>query len=333
MKPHIQQLFEESRHPKGNLISIILPVYNEALNLERVVAELYEYLPAHQPDYRFEITFIDDCSKDNSFNLLTELSKKSPSNVRLSVVKLAKNSGSHIAITAGLNIIRGAFCIIMASDGQDPCELIGQLLEQWKAGNDIVLAARFNNLDKNFWGKFFSRMAWKIMIWSTRINIPKKGCDMLGLDKKAVTAFNNMDERNTTFIFRILSLGFKQTEIQYVKRERFAGKSSWTFWKKISIMLDAITGYSSRPLQLITKLGMLLFLVLIARWAYIVVSVYIFKNTPTELTIILNTIFTALAVQMLLLGMIGDYIWRILEESRKRPLYEIGQIEGQLFND
>jgi glycosyltransferase involved in cell wall biosynthesis len=333
LKLDIKQLFEQKGQKRSNLVSIVLPVYNEEPNLDKVVSEMFLYLETHQPHYRFEITFIDDCSKDGSFALLQKLAARKSENVRLSVLRLAKNSGSHIAITAGLNLNRGEFCIIMASDGQDPAEVIGQLLQEWELGNEIVLASRFDNLDKGYFGKLFSRMAWKIMIWSTRIDMPRKGCDLLGLDKKAVNAFNRMDERNTTFIFRILSMGFKQKEIQYIKRERFAGKSSWTFWKKISIMLDAITGYSSRPLRLITKFGLFMSVVLAARWLYIVIKVYVFHIPPSELTIILNTIFTALAVQMLLLGMIGDYIWRILDETRKRPLYEIGQIDGQLFND
>lgn len=331
MKKDISCLLKESSNHSGNLISIILPLYNEAESILTVINELYEYLGSYLKHYRFEITFIDDCSTDNSFEKIVSESKKAPQNIKLSIIKLAKNSGSHIAITAGINVSRGDFCIIMASDGQDPATIIGQLIEGWLGGNDLVLASRKDNLDHNFLSNSISKLAWKLMNWSTKINMPKNGCDLLGMDKKVVRAFNNMDERNTTFIFRILSLGFKQSEIEYIKRARIAGNSKWTFLKKISILIDAITGFSSRPLKLITNFGMFIFFVLVLRWLYVVIKIFILKQPLDELTIILNTIFTALAVQILLLGFIGDYIWRILDETRKRPLYEISEVKGETF--
>ena len=333
MQKDISDLFKESRGQSGDLISIILPLYNEAESIPEVIHELYEYLENNQKPYLFEITFIDDCSTDSSFDVVITESTRAPKNVKLSIIKLAKNSGSHIAITAGINISRGNFCIIMASDGQDPATVIGSLIDEWKKGNDLVLASRSDNLDHSAFGNFISKLAWKMMKWSTRINMPENGCDLLGMDKKVVGAFNKMNERNTTFIFRILSLGFRQKEIQYIKRKRIAGKTKWTFLKKISIMIDAITGFSSRPLRLITNFGMLIFIVLVLRWMLVVVKIYILKQPLDDLTIILNTIFTSLAVIVLLLGFIGDYIWRILDETRKRPLYEISEIKGEIFND
>jgi dolichol-phosphate mannosyltransferase len=334
MSADIKQLFAQKESHRGNLISIVLPVYNEEACLSEIVNELYAYLHSQWPSYRFEISFIDDCSTDGSFETLRRLSADSPSNVRLSVLRLRKNSGSHVAITAGLNLSRGDFTVIMASDGQDPASVVGDLIREWEAGFDVVLAARAANLDHSAIGQMFSALALKVMIWSTGIlTMPESGCDLLGLDRKAVQAFQRMDERNTTFIFRILSLGFPQREIQYVKRARLAGQSKWTFLKKLSIMLDAITGYSNRPLRLVTKIGLAVFALLLLRWAIVVVNVYLLHARATDLTIILNAIFTSLAVVVLLLGVIGDYIWRILDETRKRPLYEISEVEGKIFED
>ena len=331
MKGDLKEIFDQSARERGDLISIILPVFNEAENIENVLTELYSYLSSAQSQYRFEITFIDDCSRDNSFAVIEKFSLQAPPNVRVSVIRLAKNSGSHVAVTAGLNLSRGEFTVIMASDGQDPAEVIGELIRHWKAGKDMVLAGRETNLNKNRMGNLFSRMAWGIMEWSTQIHVPENGCDFLGIDKKVLDAFNSMNERNTTFIFRLLSLGFEKVEITYVKRARFAGKSSWTFWKKLAIIADAITGFSRRPLKVITNIGLFIFFVLAFRWLYIIVKIYVFKVPPTQLTIILNTIFTTLALQMLMLGFIGDYIWRILDETRKRPEYEINKVGGNLF--
>ena len=331
MKEDLAFLFDIKSKNKGNLISIILPLYNEAESLPFVLNELNVFLSQNLPQYNFEITFVDDCSKDDSYSIIKEYSKNEIVNIKYSVVQLSKNSGSHIAITAGLNISRGDFTIIMASDGQDPADVIYSLIKEWENGYDLVLASRNDTLDHGILSKLFSKIAWKLMNWSTNIKMPDAGCDLLGMDRIVLNSFNKMDERNTTFIFRILSLGFKQKEIQYIKRARVGGKSNWTFWMKLSIMVDAITGFSSRPLKLITNLGILLVVILFIRWFYVVFKIYFFHEKPSELTIILNTIFSALSVQVLLLGVIGDYIWRILDETRKRPIYDIRIIDGKIF--
>ncbi len=309
-----------------------MPLFNEEDSIAFVIKELSDYLPKYFSNYKFEITFIDDCSTDGSYVLIKEFSKNTPNNIRISVIQLNKNSGSHVAITAGLNNARGDFAIIMSSDGQDPAEVIGNLILEWENGNDLILASRSDNLDHGSISTFFSKLAWKLMNWSTKINMPKNGCDLLGMDRKVLDSFNKMDERNTTFIFRILSLGYRQKEIEYIKRARIGGKSSWTVLKKISIMLDAFTGFSSRPLKLITNFGFLLFIVLSLRWCIVFFNIYILNQQPTDLSILLNTIFTALSIQVLILGFIGDYIWRILEETRKRPIYEINDVGGEIFD-
>jgi len=328
----IDELYKKHLIDKSNIISIILPLYNEEGSICFVLDELFDFITKYECKYKFEITFIDDCSTDNSVRNILEKSKESPQNSRVSIVKLSKNSGSHIAITAGLNVSRGDLVIIMASDGQDPPFLIEKFIHLWGKGEKLILASREKNLDQGYISNKISKLAWKLMNWSTQINMPSTGCDVLALDRKVVDSFNSMDERNTTFIFRILSLGYRYIDFSYVKRERYAGNSKWNFFKKISILFDAITGFSNRPLRLITKLGLSIFLILVLRWLYIFLKVYIFGETPTDLLIIVNTILTSTSVVVLLLGMIGDYIWRILDETRKRPIYEIDVIEGEIFD-
>lgn len=313
---------------ENRVISIVLPVYNEIDCLPSVVHELYSYLSEMETRYQWKLLFVDDCSDDGSFEYLDKAAADAPQNVQLTVVQLAKNSGSHIAITAGLRLAQGEYTIIMASDGQDPNSVIEKLLNKWEAGYQIVLASRFRNRDQNFFSAVSSKLAWRIMNWATEIDMPAGGCDMLGMDKKVLRAFNRLDERNTTFIYRILSLGFRRTVFTYEKKARIAGRSKWNMLKKCSIMLDAITGYSSRPLRIITKIGFGTFLLLILRWMAVVFKIYVLHEYPSEMDIILNTIFTSLALQMLILGGIGDYIWRILDETRKRPLFEINMIGG-----
>jgi len=313
--------------------SIVMPVYNEIECLPAVVDDLYEYLAKVQARHKWQLIFVDDCSTDGSFDYLSARATDLPGNVNLAVVRLAKNSGSHVAITAGLNLSVGRFTIVMASDGQDPVEVIGSLIEKKDQGYQLILASRSDNMDHGIIGKLFSSIAWKIMNWATDVKMPTGGCDMLGLDALVVSAFNRLDERNTTFIYRLLSLGFKQTTVSYTKRARYAGKSKWSIKKKIGIMLDAIAGYSSKPLKLITRLGLFLCLILLIRWGLVFYKVYILHNEPSSIEVLLNTFFSTLAVQLLILGAIGSYIWRILDETRKRPVYEISHVAGEIFTE
>ena len=329
---NIKDHIEACNRPRGRLISIVLPVFNEQESLPHVLDELFGFLGETLKEYLFEVTFIDDASTDDSVSIILAKAEAAPQNVRVSVCCLAKNSGGHVAITAGLNMARGDFTVVMASDGQDPASLVGDLLSCWVEEHDIVLAAREVNMGQGKGGRILSGLAWRVMSWSTQIEAPKRGCDVLGLDRKALDAFNRMDERNTTFIFRILSLGFRRKEVVYVKREREKGRSNWNVWSKMYIFLDAITGYSSRPLRLITGLGMLTFVLIGLRWISVMYKVYFLGQPSTDLEIILNSMFTSLSVVIILLGAMGDYIWRILEETRKRPLYDICDVKGQIFD-
>ncbi|MEZ4799689.1 MAG: glycosyltransferase family 2 protein [Flavobacteriales bacterium] len=310
-----------------------MPVFNEEECLPLVIEDFFKYLSESLPDYRFEITFIDDCSSDNSFKVISSYVAKAPSNVKLNVVRLAKNSGSHTAITAALNICRGDFSIIMASDGQDPVYLVKELLDRWIEGKDLVLAIRERNSDQSFLSRSTSKLAWQLLSWATKLEIDRGGCDVMGLDRKVVNAFNRMDERNTTFVFRILSLGFDRTTFYYEKRARLVGQSKWNFVKRIGIFVDAVAGFSNRPIRLIVNFGLTIFVVLVLRWLYVIYNAYVLGHEPSQFSIILNTIFTVAAIQILLIGIIGDYTWRILDEARKRPSYDFSDSYGEVFND
>lgn len=330
---NIHDIFTKFNPKEKKRLSIVLPVYNEEACLPVMLESLTKYLAKEQKQYNWEIIFIDDFSKDRSFAILTDYSKKSFENIRIAALQLSKNSGSHIAITAGLNISRADFTIIMASDGQDPPEVIDTLIKHWENGEKIILAARAENLDHSFIGNLFSKAAWKIMNWATGIEMPAGGCDMLGVDKLPLEAFNKIDERNTTFIYRLLSLGYSPKTVTYTKRERIGGQSKWTFIKKIRILLDAVTGYSNRPLRLIARFSLLIFLVLLIRWGFVIFRLLMSGEEPDDRTVILNSIFTSLAVTTLILSALGDYIWRILDETRKRPVYHFGKVEGRIFDE
>ena len=316
----------KSRSQPSCLISIIMPLYNEQESVLFVLNEIKLTITNFLSDFQFEIIFVDDCSTDNSVHLLIDEMNSLLPNMILKIIRLTKNCGSHVAISAGLTVAKGDLVIIMSSDGQDPSEIIVTLVREWELGNRLILASRKQNLEQGIISRNFSRLAWQIMNWSSNLKMPDGGCDLLAMDRRVVNAYNAQSERNTTFIFKVMALGYKFKEISYIKRQRHAGNSKWTFLAKMSIMIDAITGFSNRPLRLIVKIGLVVFFLLILRWASIIYKVYFLGETPTDLTIVLNTILVAFSMIILFLGVIGDYVWRILDETRKRSVFVIDEV-------
>ena len=307
-------------------ISVVIPVYNEDESVLFVLDDLVEVFERFEDLYRFEIVFVDDCSTDSSVEMIQSRVSMLPEDFTVRIVKLCRNSGSHIAISAGLSVAKGDLIVIMASDGQDPAAVINEFVLEWLNGNVLILASRSDNLGQGFLSKLVSRIAWRIMNWCTNLEMPANGCDMLAMDKRVAKSYNSLKERNTTFVFKLLALGFKFKECTYVKRNRFGGKSKWNFYSKLSIMIDAITGFTNRPLRLIAKCGILVFVVMVLRWLIIVYKVYVLGQIPSELSIVLNTVLVVFSIIVLLLAFIGDYVWRILDETRQRPEFEIEEV-------
>lgn len=299
------------------LLSIIIPVYNEAENL-LLLCDRLANLYFNTIDK--EILFIDDCSTDNTPELLEKICIDNPN---FNFIRLSKNSGSHIAILAGMNHCKGDAVVFMAGDMQDPPELINSLIVKWLDGQDVVWAVRENIEGVSFLSKFLSKSFYFLMNSFANVKFPPSGADFALMDKKVVMAVLQSTGSNPSLGGLIASVGFKQSEIKYIKNARAFGKSKWTLNKKLQAFIDAFVAFSFAPMRLMIYIGMTISLIgFIYAFAIIILRVFFIKQIDGWASIMVIVLFLG-GIQMLMIGTIGEYLWRNLEESRKKPLFFI----------
>jgi glycosyltransferase involved in cell wall biosynthesis len=301
------------------LISIVTPCYCEAENLPVLRARMDEVLAT--ADFRWEHLIIDDHSPDNTFEVAAGFATADP---RVKVARLARNSGAHLADYCGLELSQGDAAIIMAADLQDPPEVIPQLVARWRAGDQVVWACRRQREGVGWSGRFLSKTYYALL---RRLvpneTLPPQGADFFLLDRRVIDALARCKESNFSILALILWLGFRQGQIDYDKQARLHGRSNWNITKKIRLVIDSVVSFSHLPLRLISVFG---FIVAVAGFAYAlyVAISYFIGNIPVEGWASLMVVTLLLAgTQMIMLGVIGEYVWRTLHESRQRPRYNI----------
>jgi polyisoprenyl-phosphate glycosyltransferase len=301
-------------------LSFVLPAYGEAENLPQMLPRLLA-----QADHcdELEIIVVDDHSSDRTFEVLAEFGRADP---RIKAIRLARNSGSHMAILCGLSYARGDVVVVMAADGQDPPEYTPELLTAWQAGAQVVWAVREAREGETWMTQVFSRLYYATMNRWSSVRLPPAGADFFLLDKRVVQALVEIPERNTSLLALITWLGFRQVELPYVKGARMAGRSKWTFAKKVRLAVDSLLGFSTAPLRLATTLGTLFggagAVYAAALVANVLLNGALFGSTKTEgWNALMVVVLVSAGVTMAMLGIIGEYLWRALEEVRGRPRF------------
>jgi dolichol-phosphate mannosyltransferase len=300
-------------------LSIVIPVYNEAATLPMLFDRLLS-TKDNLSNVVMQFIFVDDHSTDNSSELLKNFCLQHPFS---KMIRLSKNSGSHVAIIAGLQLAEGDCALFMASDLQDPPELIRQLIDQWKAGNHIVWAVRAERQGIALSEKIFSNLTQKLIssLAGSKIILPPANADFALLDKKAVNAFLASVGSNPSLGVLISNLGFKTSEVAYIKAARQHGKSKWTLGKKLKAFADMFVASSFAPIRLMSYLGIACCLLGFIYGAKVIVE-KLYQSISTDNTsLILVFILIIGGVQLLMLGILGEYLWRSLKESEKKPLY------------
>lgn len=304
--------------------SLIIPIYNE----QDTIPELYDRVFAvmDQMNGETELILIDDGSVDRSLFLLRELRQKDS---RVCYLSLARNFGHQIAVTAGLNFSRGEVVIILDADLQDPPELIPQMVELWQQGYQIVYAQRIQRRRERWFKRFTAYAFYRMLKRLADVDIPIDTGDFCLLDRRVVDVLNAMPERNR-YIRGLRSwIGFSQTAIQFERHPRFAGDVKYTFQKSLSLAIDGLVSFSKVPLRLSTYVGLfaamiaLLMAVLVLYW-----RIFVPDSPIAGLTIIIVAIFFLGAVQLISIGILGEYIGRIYEEVKGRPLYTLSEAAG-----
>jgi dolichol-phosphate mannosyltransferase len=242
-------------------------------------------------------------------------------------VRLARNRGSHVAITCGLHYVRGDAAIMMASDLQDPPETLGAMLEKWRGGAHVVWATRREQPGAQVHAGFASLYYWIMRNVVGMKEIPARGADFFLVDRVVIDAFRRCDEQHVSVFALITWLGFRQEYIEYDKQPRVTGKSGWTLARKIKLVIDSITAFSDAPIQACWLAGGALMAIGLLS---IIVGLVFFESLQAAVIVLLGAVAGSCGLQLCAIAMLGEYVWRGLDQSRRRPLYVIEAAAGSI---
>ena len=302
------------------MISIVLPIYNEEAGLASFVSELS--LELTKTSENAEVIFVNDGSKDNSLTLIKTFCEE---NKDFKYIDLSRNFGHQIAVSAGIDFAKGDKIMLIDSDGQDPPAVMHQMLAKMDEGYDVVYAQRIKRADESALKKLTAKFFYKFLNKITSIEIPVDTGDFRIINRKVVNALKQMPEKQRYLRGQIAWLGFKQTAVSYERLGRNAGETGYTYRKMIRLALDAITSFSNWPLRLATLSGFFcafvgFFLILYTLYARFILKQY----EPGWPSLMITIIFLG-GIQLLGIGMIGEYISRINDNVKNRPLYLVGE--------
>jgi glycosyltransferase involved in cell wall biosynthesis len=300
-------------------LSIVVPVYNNGMNLPDLIPALEKAAPGA------ELVLVDDRSRDDSWEQLQALARRRPNT---QAVRLSRNFGSFTACVAGLSRARGKAAVLISADLQDPPELIPEMLAHWKKGRQVVLAAR-EDRDDGLLAGAFARVYYAVLRRFVFPEMPRGGFDFVLIDRVVIDAVVAAAEKNTTLMGLILWLGFDRATVSYARRKREKGVSMWTLRKKVKYFIDSILAFSYFPIRVVQAFGVLM---AFAGFSYALFLVWLklYRGIPipgwTALMIV--NVFIGGGI-FLVLGVIGEYAWRILDEVKRRPLFVIdGVVES-----
>ena len=306
-------------------ISIIIPAYNEEESLP-ILRDRIEKLMNSMENYEFEILFVNDGSKDKTIEIIKKMREE---DTRFNYVDFSRNFGKEIAMIAGLDYATGDCVIFMDADLQDPPELIPELVKYWEQGYDDVYAKRRSRKGETWLKKFTSKMYYKVLQKATRIEIQKDTGDFRLLDRRCVNALKKLreSERNTKSMFSWI--GYKKKEVLYDRDPRIAGTTKWNYIKLIDLAIDGITSFTTSPLRLSTYIAIPTFLVLFVYFVYVIAKCFVIKQAIQAFQAIILLILFFSGVQILLFGIVGEYLGRIFNETKNRPLYLVNEYNGE----
>lgn len=298
-------------------ISIIVSMYNEEDCLDAFFTTIQKTMDAIKK-YSYEIVAIDDGSTDKTYDCLSEYAKKDK---RIKIIKFSRNFGKEYGMMAGLRFCSGRAAIPMDVDLQDPPELIGKFIEKWEKGYDMVYGIRSDRYSDSFFKRWTAKLFYKIYNLMTRSPIPYNAGDYRLIDRKVIEAILSLSERNIFMKGVFGWTGFKSVGVKYSRKKRFAGKSKWNYWKLWNFALDGITASTTFPLRIWTYLGSMLSITGMLYAFYIILRTIIHGVDIPGYASLLVFILVLGGIQMIILGILGEYIGRIFIEVKNRPLY------------
>lgn len=302
-------------------ISIVVPVYYNSDTLELLYNDMKEKILDKLGDY--EIVFTDDGSLDNSWEIMNSIRERDPEHVKC--VKLSRNFGEHAALLAGLSVCTGDCAVTKQADLQEDSEIILEMYESWKKGNKVVLAVR-SDRDDPILKKFFASIYYKIIHKFVDKNMPVGGCDCYLIDRQVIKVLELLDEKNSSLTLQVLWAGFKTDRVYFHRKEREVGESRWTLSKKVKLAMDSMLSFSYVPIRFISTVGVVFFAIALL-WIIEVIYEALVIGTPIAgwASLMCLVLFSS-GLIMVMLGVIGEYVWRALDASRNRPPFIIDTV-------
>ena len=303
-------------------ISVAIPVYNEEETLDALVSRLTSALDAHGEPW--EVIFVNDGSSDRSYQMLKEFHLNDP---RIKCVSLSRNFGHQVAISCGLDFACGSAVIAMDGDLQDPPEVLPELIAKWREGYEVVFAVRQDRKEN-----VFKRASYRAFYWLLNkvsyLDIPLDSGDFSLMDRRVVDLLKAMPERNRFVRGLRTWVGFRQTGFQYARDARFAGTSKYSFTRLMRLAFDGLVSYSFVPLRMVSNIGMLVSVSALGFMAYLILVRLLGDRTIEGWTSTVVIVLFLGGIQLLALGIIGEYVGRVFDEVKQRPRYVVSEVLG-----
>ena len=310
-------------------ISAIVPSYNEEKNVPLIYKRLTDTLS--QISDKYEIIFVNDCSKDSTLSVIKQISEKDS---HVKYISFSRNFGHQIAVSAGLDMCKGKAVIIIDGDLQDPPELILEMYKKYQEGYKVVYAKRKTREGETWFKKITAKLFYRFLSAMTSIEIPVDVGDFRLIDKVIVKHLRNMPEKSKYIRGQISWIGYKQTFVEYHRDARLYGKTNYPLKKMIRLAFDGITAFSDKPLKMASAIGIISAILSLLAIVYALISHFIFDSAVSGWTSLIISVLFIGGVQLITIGIIGEYIARINNDVRNRPLYIIEEenIENQENN-
>ena len=305
-------------------ISIIIPAYNEEESLPFLYQKLNEIME-QMNNYDFEILIINDGSKDKTLEIIKAFRANDE---RYGYIDLSRNFGQEVAMAAGLDYVTGDCAVFMDADLQDPPELIPKLIKYWEEGYDDVYARRRKRTGEGLIKKFTSKMYYKVLQKMTKVEIQKDTGNYRLIDRRCINVLKKMHESERCLKSMFSWIGYNKKEVLFDRPPRVAGRTKWNYMKLIDLAIDGITSFTTSPLTIATYLAIPTFILLIVYLAYVIAKCIITKVAIQAFQAIILLILFFSGVQILLFGIVGEYLGRIFNETKNRPLYLVKEYNG-----
>jgi dolichol-phosphate mannosyltransferase len=301
-------------------LTLVLPIFNEEAVIPELHTRLQEFLGKLGLDA--EVVFVNDGSKDRSMELLRGLAATEP---RYRILSFARNFGHQVAITAGLDFARGKAVVVMDADLQDPPEVVLEMVAKWREGFDVVYGKRRSREGETFFKLLTAKWFYRMFAAMIPIEVPLDTGDFRLMSRKVVVALRELREVHRFVRGMVAWVGFRQTAVFYDRPGRFAGETKYPFRKMLRFAIDGITSFSILPLRFATYLGMLISVASIGVAVWALVVKFVFHSVVPGWTALTVLIALLAAVQLLMIGILGEYVGRIYEQVKSRPLYVVGE--------